>query len=332
MTLQINKRFRLLLISLTLLLGINILVGLALGSVSISFQEILSIFSGKDTQHALIFWQIRFPRVLGGILTGIFLALAGCILQSVLQNPIADPGVLGISSGASLAAVIIMLLFPENIALLIPLAFLGGLFTYAIVAILTFQNGMKPIHVILAGISISAIWGGIQAILLTAYSDRLIGVMNWLNGNLGNLTWNDIQLLFTLGTPTVFLILILAGKLNLILLGDDVMYNLGVPVVFYRFLFSLLSVYLAAVSVSFTGVIGFVGLIVPHIGRLLVGNNHYRLLPITLLLGANLLLGADTLARMIIAPQEIPVGTVMSLLGGPFFLYLLLRHGKKGEV
>ncbi len=332
MTSQINKRFRILLVILTLLIGINIFVGLASGSVSISFQEILAIFSGKDTDYAHIFWQIRFPRVLGGIFIGIFLALAGCILQTVLQNPIADPGVLGISSGASLAAVIIMLLFPGNIALLIPLSFIGGLMTYAIVALLTFQNGMKPIHVILAGISISAIWGGFQAILLTAYSDRLVGVMNWLNGNLGNLSWGDIRFLLILGTPAVILAVILSGKLNLLLLGDDVMHNLGVPAVFYRFLFSLVSVYLSAISVSFTGVIGFVGLIVPHIGRLLVGNNHFRLLPVTLLLGGNLLLGADTLSRIIIAPQEIPVGTVMSLLGGPFFLYLLVRHGKKGEI
>ncbi len=332
MGVKMNKQVHLLLIVLTLLLGVNIIVGLAMGSVSISFQEIVQIFTGEETEHARIFWQIRFPRVLGGIMIGMYLAIAGCILQSVLQNPIADPGVLGISSGASLAAVIIMLLFPGSIALLIPLAFIGGLFTFAIVAMLTFQNGMKPIHVILAGISISAIWGGVQAILLTAYSDRLIGVMNWLNGTLGNLTWSDIRILFFLAAPVIFIVLLLAAKLNLIILGDDVMYNLGVPIVFYRFLFSFIAVYFAAISVAFTGVIGFVGLIVPHIGRLLVGNNHIRLLPVTLLLGANLLLGADTLARVIIAPQEIPVGTVMSLLGGPFFLYLLLRHGKRGEL
>ena len=116
--------------------------------------------------------------------------------------------------------------------------------------------------------------------------------------------------------------------MNLILLGDDVMHNLGVPITFYRFVFSLLAVYYTAISVAFSGIIGFVGLIVPHIGRLLVGNNQKRLIPVSILIGANLLLLADTISRVIIAPQEIPVGTVMSLLGGPFFLYLLLRNSK----
>lgn len=301
-------------------------MGLSFGSVSIAFSEIIQILQGQETDNWRILLEIRLPRVIGAVLIGIFLALSGVILQSVLHNPIADSGVLGISSGASLLAVIIMILFPQQAQLVVPLSFVGGLLTFGVIALLTFRGGLQPIQVILSGIAISAIWGGLQAILLTAYSDRLGGVMNWLNGALGNLIWDDVKTLFILGTPAVILLIFLAPKLNLVLLGDDVMHNLGVPIMAYRLIFSLLAVYFTAISVAYTGIIGFVGLIVPHIGRLMIGNNQKRLIPISILIGGNLLLLADTLARIVVSPQEIPVGTVMSLLGGPFFLYLLLRN------
>jgi FecCD transport family. len=310
----------------------NIAIGLANGSVSIPFRELIQILAGGETENARVFWQIRFPRVMGGVLVGALLALSGCILQAVLQNPIADPGVLGISSGASLSAVLIMILFPGMSSLVIPLAFAGGLASFALVALLTYRNGMKPVQVILAGVAMSAVWGGFQAILLTAYSDRLVGVMDWLNGALGNVTWPDLRLMAGLTFPFIILLFFLAKPLNLLLLGEDVMHNLGVSVLLYRFLFASMAVYFAATAVAFTGTISFVGLMVPHIGRLLIGNHQSRLIPVALLLGGNLLLAADTISRVLIAPREIPVGTVMSLLGGPFFLYLLLRQGKKGDV
>lgn len=313
-------------ISLIVILILNLSLGLSLGSVNISFNEIGQILLGKDTEHWRIFLQIRLPRVIGAVLIGIFLALSGTILQAILHNPIADSGVLGISSGSSLAAVIIMILFPFHAQLVVPLSFVGGLATFLVIALLTYRSGLEPVQVILSGIAISAIWGGFQAILLTAYSDRLGGVIHWLNGALSNLVWDDVRTLFILGMPAVVLLIVLAPKLNLVLLGDDVMHNLGIPITLYRLVFSLLAVYFTAISVAFTGIIGFVGLIVPHIGRLIIGNNQKRLIPISILIGANLLLLADTISRVIIAPQEIPVGTVMSLLGGPFFLYLLLRN------
>lgn len=323
-----NNKFRLISVLLIILFIINLALGLYFGSVKISVNEMLAILQGQETENWRVFLQIRLPRVLGAVLIGIFLALSGVILQATLHNPIADSGVLGISSGASLAAVVIMILYPHLSQLVVPMSFVGGLVTFGVIALLTYRSGLQPIHVILSGIAISAIWGGFQAILLTAYSDRLTGVMNWLNGALSNLIWEDVQSLFFLGMPFIILLLLLAPQLNLILLGDDVMHNLGVPITFYRFVFSLLAVYYTAISVAYSGIIGFVGLIVPHIGRLLVGNNQKRLIPVSILIGANLLLLADTISRVIIAPQEIPVGTVMSLLGGPFFLYLLLRNSK----
>lgn len=327
-----NKRLILLCIGLAIFLGMNLLVGLSSGSVHISMNEILAILQGQETENWRILLQIRLPRVIGAVLIGIFLALSGVILQTVLHNPIADSGVLGISAGASLAAVIIMLLFPFHSQFVVPVSFLGGLLTFGIIALLTYRNGLQPIQIILSGIAISAVWGGFQAILLTAYSDRLGGVMNWLNGALSNLSWGDVKTLFFLGLPGVIILLILSSHLNFVLLGDDIMYNLGLPIKIYRFAFSLLAVYFTAISVAFTGVISFVGLIVPHIARLLIGNNQIRLVPVSILLGANLLLLADTISRVIIAPQEIPVGTVMAMLGGPFFLFLLLRQNKKGGI
>jgi iron complex transport system permease protein len=323
-----KSKFQIIGLALLFLLAVNVVFGLSFGSVSIPFEEILAIFQGEQTENWRILLQIRLPRVVGALLVGIFLALSGAILQAILHNPIAESGILGISAGASLAAVIIMILFPFHSQLVVPLSFLGGLMTFVVIALLTYRTGLQPIQVILSGIAISAIWGGLQAILLTAYSDRLGGVIHWLNGALNNLVWEDVRNLFFLGMPAVILLLFLAPKLNLVLLGDDVMHNLGVPITLYRLAFSLLAVYFTAISVAYTGVIGFVGLIVPHIGRLIVGNNQKVLLPMTILLGANLLLLADTVSRVIVAPQEIPVGTVMSLLGGPFFLYLLLRTRK----
>ena len=325
-----SRKLRMLGLGLALLLAVNLTLGLSLGSVRIPVQEILEILQGQETQHWRILLQIRFPRVIGAVFIGLYLALSGMILQTVLHNPIADSGVLGISAGASLAAVIIMLLFPQNAGLMVPLSFAGGLMTFMVVALLTYRRGLQPVQIILSGIAISSVWGGFQSILLTAYSDRLGGVMNWLNGALGNLSWNDVKTLLVLGLPAVILFLFLTPKLNLVLLGEDIMYNLGVPIAWYRFFFSLIAVYLTAISVAHTGVIGFVGLIVPHIGRLLIGNNQIRLAPLCILLGSNLLVLADTISRVIIAPQEIPVGTVMSIIGGPFFLFLLLRQAKKG--
>lgn len=322
---KIDKRI-FILAGLIFLLFISLL-SIRMGSVEYTYSQILRVlFSNEMTTYKNILYNVRLPRIIIAGIVGANLAVAGCLLQSVMQNPLADPGLTGVSSGASLAAIIIMLIFPQYTYLVPMVAFLGGAIACALVYSLAWKNGIKPVRIVLAGVAVNAILGGGTSLLSILYSDRIQGVLMWVNGSISGKTWADVRVLALYSFIGITLGILCIRKANILQLGDEMASNLGVDINKYRLLISLVAVFLAGISTAIVGIIGFVGLIVPHISRLLIGSDYKYLLPLSVILGSNLLLLGDTFARTIARPVELPVGVIMSVIGGPFFLYLLRRR------
>lgn len=324
---ELNKGKKPLTIAFSFLLLILIaFFSIRMGSVEYSYDRIFSaIFSSEMTADKNIIMNIRLPRILIAIMVGANLAVAGALLQAVMQNPLADPGLTGVSSGASLMAIIIMLLLPHYSYLVPLMAFIGGSIACGLVYSLAWKDGIKPVRIILAGVAVNAILGGGTSLLSILHSDKIQGVLLWVNGSVMGKTWNDVRVLAIYSFIGLTLAMLCIRKANILQLGDEMSNNLGVDINRFRVLISLVAVFIAAISTALVGVIGFVGLIVPHISRLLIGSDYKHLLPFSVILGSSLLLLGDTFARTVMNPIELPVGIIMAVIGGPFFLYLLRR-------
>lgn len=305
-----------------------VLLSIRLGSVEYSYIKIFSVlFNPEMTSDRNILLNIRLPRIAVATIVGANLSVAGALLQAVMQNPLADPGLTGVSAGASLAAIVIMLLFPQYSYLVPIAAFIGGGIACGLVYSLAWKNGIKPVRIILAGVAVNAILGGGTSLLSILYSDRIQGVLLWVNGSISGKTWVDVKILAIYSVIGLTMAMFCIRKANILQLGDEMSSNLGVNINKYRLLISLVAVYLAGISTALVGIIGFVGLIIPHIARLLIGSDYKYMLPFSVILGSGLLLIGDTFARTVVRPIELPVGVIMAVIGGPFFLYLL-RKGK----
>ena len=299
---------------------------LTLGSVDISFSTIVHTLLGNvQTTDEMVIWNIRFPRNIVGALVGANLAVSGAILQAVMKNPLADPGIVGVSSGAGLAGVIMLIFMPEASVLLTPVAFVGAMLSAAAVYALAWKNGIRPTRIILAGVAVSAFLGSGISALLVFYSDKVQGALLWMVGGLSARSWPQVETLFPY--TILGLVLALAGckALTILSLGDETARGLGVPVERVRFSMTAVAALLAAGAVSVAGLIGFVGLVVPHIVRLIIGTDYKYVIPGSAILGAGVLVFCDTLGRVAFSPIEIPAGIIMAFLGAPFFLYLLRR-------
>ena len=299
---------------------------LTLGSVDISFSTIVHTLLGNvQTTDEMVIWNIRFPRNIVGALVGANLAVSGAILQAVMKNPLADPGIVGVSSGAGLAGVIMLIFMPEASILLTPVAFVGAMLSAAAVYALAWKNGIRPTRIILAGGAVSAFLGSGISALLVFYSDKVQGALLWMVGGLSARSWPQVETLFPY--TILGLVLALAGckALTILSLGDETARGLGVPVERVRFSMTAVAALLAAGAVSVAGLIGFVGLVVPHIVRLIIGTDYKYVIPGSAILGAGVLVFCDTLGRVAFSPIEIPAGIIMAFLGAPFFLYLLRR-------
>ena len=298
------------------------------GSVNLSFGEIISALINDDNKMVTtIVYKMRLPRNILAVLVGANLAVSGVLLQSVMKNPLADPGITGVSTGASVAAIIILLVAPQFTNILPIAAFIGGAIACMLVFLMAYKNGLKPGRIVLAGVAINTILGGVISYLSTMYSDRIQSAMLWLNGSLATKTWADVEMLFIYSIVGLIVSLLLIRSANVLQLGDDAATNLGFNVNLTRLLISVVAVFLAATSTAVVGVISFVGLIVPHISRMIMGSDHKFTIPFSIILGSMVLLVADTLGRTIGGAIEIPVGVIMSIVGGPFFLYLLRKRG-----
>ena len=323
-----NKSKITLIIIIFFLLVSLIIVGLTVGSVKLSIGEIFSSLKNNDNEVvSTIVFQMRLPRNILAVLIGANLSVSGLLLQAVMKNPLSDPGVTGVSSGASVFAIIILLLLPQYTSILPLVAFIGGAIACILVYLMAWKNGLKPLRVVLAGVAVNAIFGGIISLFTTLYSDRIQGALLWLNGSLASKTWQDVRLVGIYSLIGLTLAFFCARSANVLNLGDNTATNLGYNVNKTRIILSAVAVFLAGISTAVVGIISFVGLIVPHISRIIIGSDHKYTIPFSMILGGIVLLVADTVARTILGALELPVGVVMSIVGGPFFLYLLRKRG-----
>lgn len=308
------------------LLVILILLSITSGVIDISIVDFFSGNLPEETKK--IINNIRIPRVIIGALVGMNLAMAGAIMQGVLRNPLAAPSTLGVTSGAGLGAIVILILYPHQILYVPLVAFLGAILSLLIVYTLSWQNSqIKPLRLILAGVAVSALFGGAITALMVFHSDKVQGYIQWMAGGFQGRSWNYVHMILPYTIVGLICTMFAGRSLNILALGDDMAIGLGLNVQKTRFLLLTIAGFLTASSVSVAGLIGFVGLIVPHFTRLLIGSDYEVLLPISAIMGACLIVGADTVARVAMQPAEIPVGVLMTFLGAPFFLYLLRKRG-----
>ncbi|WOV84856.1 iron ABC transporter permease [Sporosarcina jeotgali] len=321
------KRRTAVLIGAAVLLLIAAAASLMIGSVSFSFTEIINgLFNSTDTLERRIVWELRLPRLLIGLIVGMCLAASGSILQGIMRNPLADPGIIGVSSGAGLAATAIMILFPAYIMLLPAAAFLGALVTALVIYAMSWRGGTSAVRIILVGVAVNAVIGACMSALMLLYSDRVQSVLPWLAGGIAGAGWVQFGTIIWYSLAALVLAIFAIPHIRILRLGDEVAKLLGHKVERSRFYLIVLSTLLAGIAVSVSGLIGFVGLVVPHIMRSLVGGDHRFLLPASALGGALLVVVADTVARTVFNPIELPVGILLSFLGGPFFLYLIQKR------
>ncbi len=317
-------------VTVALLAGVLIVVtllSLGIGSFRLPPGEILRILLERPEGTAgQIIFNIRLPRILLGALVGGALAVSGAILQGVMRNPLASPGIIGVSAGGGLAGISVMLVFPQFSALLMPAAFAGALLTAVLVYLLAWKQGVNPVRLILAGVAVAGMLGAFSSAILILNAERAGGVLDFAVGTLSARGWPQIEKVQYYLAAGFAGVLLLAGKLNILALGDEVAASLGVRVERTRLLLLAVAALLAAAAVSVAGLLGFVGLIAPHIVRILIGQDNRWLLPGAAFFGAAMVVGCDTVGRMVMDPEELPVGVIMSLLGPPFFLYLLRRH------
>lgn len=317
------------LIGLAVALLLGTAVAANLGPMHLSWQM---LWSGNHTDFAWRVWfDIRLPRVLLALLVGLALALSGAVMQGLFRNPLADPGLLGISSGAGLAvalAVAVPLALPATLALwvLMLAAFIGSMAVTVLIFHLTYLTRGDLSRIILIGVAINAICIALIGILSWLVNDQQLRQLSlWGMGSLGQAQWQVVGVVCVLVVPAALLVQRDAQRLNLLQLGEEDAHYLGVAVRRTQRRLLILSSILVGCAVSVSGLIGFVGLVIPHIVRLLFGSNHRWLLPFSALGGAALLLLADTIARTAVSPAEMPVGLLTSLVGGPWFFWLILR-------
>ncbi|MCF9017714.1 MULTISPECIES: FecCD family ABC transporter permease [Pseudomonas syringae group] len=335
-----RSRYTGLLIALTVVLLISCLMSVTFGAAPVPLEQVIGILtlklSGAGHEPHLwtagqetIVWLIRMPRVLLGALAGAGLALIGCVLQAVTRNPLADPHLLGATSGATLGAVIVVMHIGEILGMLtLPLAaFAGSLASLIIVLSLSSRNGrLDSQRLLLSGVAVSFVMMAIANLLLFLGDHRASSsVLFWMLGGLGLARWELLTVPWVTVLAGWILLQGLGRALNALMAGDQTAVSLGLQVRNVRLLVFLIASLMTGVLVALCGSIGFVGLMVPHIARRLVGSEHRRLLPVATLLGALLMVWVDVVSRTLIAPEDLPIGISTALLGGLFFIFMMRR-------
>ena len=322
---RINKK--LIWAALCVLTVLSAALSLCLGAVPISLADTLKALlgQGQGVQAQIVLYS-RLPRTCGCLLAGMALAVSGTVIQAVLGNPMAAPNIIGVNAGAGLMVALLGVAAPTVVATVPLAAFLGALLGVMLVLFIAERTGASKLTLILAGMAVSAIFSaGIDAVV-TFVPDALLGYSDFRIGSLANLTMNKLAPAFWIILIALALVMSLAGELDVLMLGRDVSQSLGLRVKPMRLLLLTLAAALAGAAVSFCGLLGFVGLIVPHIIRRLLGEESRTLILGSALGGAAMLTACDLLGRVLFAPYELPVGIVLSFVGGPFFIFLLLKQ------
>lgn len=314
--------------AVSVMLVVLFIMSANMGSVKVSYAELFKgLFIDYDEQVAIIL-DLRFPRIVIAALSGAALAVSGVLFQAVLKNPLADPGIIGISSGASFVSVIIVAFFPTWFFFTPLFAFIGGMLACVLVYTLSYKGGFSPLRIILVGVAVNAVFTGLSSAFNSMSGQDYTGAAAIVNANISMKTWEDVRLLAVYVVIGLIFSLLISKSCNLLSLEDKTIRSLGVNVNVLRIIVSVCAVLLASITTAVCGAISFVGLIVPHMGRILVGSEHKALIPFSALLGALIMLAADTAGRLIAYPYEISPAVIMSVVGGPFFIILLKRSDK----
>lgn len=315
-------------IIILILLGAAFLYAVNTGSISLGLGRIArGLFVEYDREVAAVY-DLRFPRIIITMLAGGGVAVSGVLFQAVLKNPLADPGIIGISVGAGFMAAVITIFVPSLYFMLPVFAFLGAVAAFLLVYVLSWRNGLSPLRIILTGVAVSAFFGGFTSSIGTMTGGDRTGVASVVLGNVTQKTWDDVIMAAPYILAGLVLSVFLFRRCNLLALEDKTAGSLGINVNRTRIIISSVACVLAGVSAAIAGNISFLGLVVPHMGRIIVGSDHKKLIPYTALAGAVVYLIADTAGRTIAMPYEIPASVIMNVVGGPFFIILLRRSGR----
>lgn len=317
---------------------VSTLVCVSVGSVPYTLAQVADVFhlnfqgktltdilSNSSAEAWLLVWNVRLPRVICGGLVGICLSLAGCILQGVMRNHLASPSTIGVTSGASFVAYLTLVAFPQ-FAYLLPIGSIAGSFaTTMVIYVLAYEKGVSPVKMILSGMAVSAMFGAFNDIIRTFFSEELHNVTGQLVGSLNGVVWKNFFLIAPYVFVGVIVCFFLPSKMNILMLGDEMANSLGLRTERFRLFLIAVASLLAGASVAVAGLISFVGLIVPHIARIIIGSDYKYLFPASIFLGYSFVVICDTIGRVIMPVGELSVSIVLSFVGAPFFLYLLRK-------
>ena len=329
-----DKKEKTFIIICALCVVITAVLGICFGSVGISASEMLrAIFFEGESVNANIIMFARVPRVAASLLAGCALAVSGVIIQAVLENPLAAPSIIGVNSGAGFFAVLAMALFPGKMSAVPAAAFIGAVVTVMAVYLIAVKNGASKITLVLAGVAVSNLLGAGIDTITTFFPDSLNGITDFKIGGVIGISLSKLYPAWIYIAVGIAAALLLSGELDILSLGDKTAKSLGLNVRASRLALLMAAALLAGAAVSFAGLISFIGLIIPHIARHFIKSGSRRLILASSLLGASFLSFCDVLSRVIFAPYEIQLGIVVSYIGVPFFIYLIMkkRGGRHGD-
>lgn len=309
-----------------------IVVCVGIGTIEFTPREVIrAIFTDDGSPSRLIVWNLRLPRILTGGLVGICLALSGCVLQGVMRNNLASPSTIGVTGGASFVGYLTLVAFPAY-SYLLPVGSIAGAFvTTMLIYALAYQKGVSPVRMILSGMAVSALFGAFNDIIKTLFAESLGNASGFLVGGLNGCGWGSFRMILPYALAGMVVCLFLPSKMNILMLGDETANSLGLRTELFRFILIAVSSLLSGAAIAAVGMLSFVGLIVPHIARILMGSDYRYLFPASTLLGFSLIVICDTIGRVIMPPGEVPVSIIISFIGAPFFLFLLRSRGKEGN-
>ena len=309
-----------------------IVVCVGIGTIEFTPREVIrAIFTDDGSPSRLIVWNLRLPRILTGGLVGICLALSGCVLHGVMRNNLASPSTIGVTGGASFVGYLTLVAFPAY-SYLLPVGSIAGAFvTTMLIYALAYQKGVSPVRMILSGMAVSALFGAFNDIIKTLFAESLGNASGFLVGGLNGCGWGSFRMILPYALAGMVVCLFLPSKMNILMLGDETANSLGLRTELFRFILIAVSSLLSGAAIAAVGMLSFVGLIVPHIARILVGSDYRYLFPASTLLGFSLIVICDTIGRVIMPPGEVPVSIIISFIGAPFFLFLLRSRGKEGN-
>lgn len=340
-----NKRKLLIMLAIGLVLTVTMfIVCICVGPTTIltpseAMSALMSALDkgGKDlTYEEVLVYSSRLPRTIMALVVGIGLSMAGVMYQAIIRNPLVDPYIMGVSSGAGTAAIAVIafdftffgLLSPHSLFLTAVSAMLGGLIAFSITMFLAERSGGSSTNYVLAGVVVGMVFSAIQSVMLTSAGQDVGNALSWIYGSFANIVWEHVPVVFFPVLAMSLVPLLWAKEFNLVLLGEDQAKQMGLNVRWFNRSMLILASILTSVCVSFVGIIGFVGLVIPHLCRMILGGDHRMVMPVSIALGGFLLMFADLLSRTLWSGIELPVGAITTLIGIPVFAWILIRRGK----